>query len=492
MRLAAGLAGQGKVAEAANIYQSILQQVPQHKEARAALGALQHAARSAAAGNPLQADMQQLIQLYESGQTEKTSQYASELVAKHPNQPLPHNILGAIHATQGNHSKAAAHFQRALDIAPEYVEVMGNLANALTQMQQHNEAIDCYQRYIEHRPEDADALFQLGELQMLTNDFKGAADSFERSISHRPMDTFEHLLKIEPANIQANFQIGNVYREQGRHGQAAAWYKSTLKLSPNFARAHSELGRSLLAQGKREEAIASLARARELSPDKALIQHFYNAALGHTDGQAPAAYVSDVFDEYAETFEDSLVNQLEYQTPTRLHAIWDRFLPGNPGADLAVDLGCGTGLVAEAFGPCSEKWTGIDLSSGMLDKARAKGIYDSLIQGELAEVLDSLQQQFDLFICCDTLVYIGDISPVFQAVARRSTAGAYFLFSTEHLGSGNVNLLPSGRYAHSKEYVVRCAEEAGFGLLHYELSELRKEHGKWLTGGYYILQYQGH
>jgi tetratricopeptide (TPR) repeat protein len=309
MRLAAGLAGQGKVAEAANIYQSILQQVPQHKEARAALGALQHAARSAAAGNPLQADMQQLIQLYESGQTEKTSQYASELVAKHPNQPLPHNILGAIHATQGNHSKAAAHFQRALDIAPEYVEVMGNLANALTQMQQHNEAIDCYQRYIEHRPEDADALFQLGELQMLTNDFKGAADSFERSISHRPkhtpayirlgialrsakeylaaIDAFEHLLKIEPDNIEANFQIGNVYRDRGRDGQAITSYETTLKLSPDFADAHCELGRCLLEQGKQEEAIASLERALELSPDNPYTQHFYNVALGHSDGQAP-------------------------------------------------------------------------------------------------------------------------------------------------------------------------------------------------------------
>lgn len=395
-------------------------------------------------GSPFQVDMQQLIQICESGQSDKARQYALELTTKYPKQPLPHNILGSIHTALGRHAEAAENFKKALDIAPDYVEVLANLANALAQLQQFDEAIVNYRRYIEHHPKDVDA----------------------------------------------HYEIGKIYLTRGQYGEAEDWFRRSTEIDPSLSPLHSELGRCLLAQGKRDEAISSLGRALELDPDSAHIQHFYNAAVGRSDGQAPAAFVSNAFDSYAETFDSSLVDQLGYQAPTRLYTIWGEFQTGNPAASSAMDLGCGTGLVAEVFGPCSKKWTGIDLSAGMLEKARAKGIYEELIQGELTDVLNSLEEQFDLFICSDTLIYIGDISPVFNAVARRAAAGAYFLFSTEHLESGSIDLLPTGRYAHSKAYVVRSAKEAGFEVLHSQLSELRKEHGTWLTGGYYILQHQ--
>ena len=56
-----------------------------------------------------------------------------------------------------------------------------------------------------------------------------------------------------------------------------------------------------------------------------------------------------------------------------------------PGRDkLAIlDLGCGTGLAGLAFQPLAARLDGVDLSPAMIEKARARGIYDHLDVADL-------------------------------------------------------------------------------------------------------------
>ena len=56
---------------------------------------------------------------------------------------------------------------------------------------------------------------------------------------------------------------------------------------------------------------------------------------------------------------------------------------GAPESALDIlDAGCGTGLCAPLLKPYARVLAGIDLSGGMLVRARARGIYDELIEGE--------------------------------------------------------------------------------------------------------------
>ena len=60
-----------------------------------------------------------------------------------------------------------------------------------------------------------------------------------------------------------------------------------------------------------------------------------------------------------------------------------------PGDGTILDAGAGTGLIAEMIVPLGYKnIVGIDLSEGMLELARAKGIYKELRQMVLGETLD--------------------------------------------------------------------------------------------------------
>jgi hypothetical protein len=52
-----------------------------------------------------------------------------------------------------------------------------------------------------------------------------------------------------------------------------------------------------------------------------------------------------------------------------------------------LDAGCGTGLCGLWLAPYARRLTGVDLSSGMLARAKEKQVYDALTQAELTEYL---------------------------------------------------------------------------------------------------------
>jgi SAM-dependent methyltransferase len=67
---------------------------------------------------------------------------------------------------------------------------------------------------------------------------------------------------------------------------------------------------------------------------------------------------------------------------------------------LVLELGCGTGLCAALFRPAAARLVGVDVSARMLERARARGLYDELLLGDAVQV--SSQQQQRVWPCCRT------------------------------------------------------------------------------------------
>ena len=63
-----------------------------------------------------------------------------------------------------------------------------------------------------------------------------------------------------------------------------------------------------------------------------------------------------------------------------------------------------------------------------------------------------------------------------------------FIFSTEHTETGNFSLQKSGRYNHSKEYVIKVATSQKFKLKYFSKENLRKHKSEWIKGGVYVFQ----
>jgi predicted TPR repeat methyltransferase len=146
---------------------------------------------------------------------------------------------------------------------------------------------------------------------------------------------------------------------------------------------------------------------------------------------------------------------------------------------------CGTGLTGGVVKPYSTWLTGVDLSAKMLAKARARGIYDELIEQELEAFLQMTDARFDLIVCADVLVYVGELSAIVAGAARSLKNGGYFYFTLEKAdaipsGTG-YELGPRGRYSHHRSYVRRLLEP-NFELIQMDDMVIRLEGGQPVTG----------
>ena len=197
--------------------------------------------------------------------------------------------------------------------------------------------------------------------------------------------------------------------------------------------------------------------------------------------------VRDLFDDYADTFDDELVQGLRYNVPTLLRQQLSKVEARDAEHSTSVpfrrclDLGCGTGLSGLAFEDCCAYLEGVDISPKMIQKAtllqRSSGggpVYNAVkasdLQGHLRKCPD---HSFDLILSVDVVMYLYDLAPMMEQIKRvlSSKKGSILAFSTESLEKEvgeEVLERDSGRYAHARDYVLRLVlgdaaveEEAG-------------------------------
>ena len=202
----------------------------------------------------------------------------------------------------------------------------------------------------------------------------------------------------------------------------------------------------------------------------------------------PKEYIENLFNRYAQNFENSLVNELGYTAPSLFKKTLNNLNLINNNFNKAIDLGCGTGLVGAEFRNIVDVLIGIDLSEKMIRQAEEKNVYDELIINDLISGLKVLKTSFDLFISADVFVYLGDLCPLLDSVKKHANNKSLFIFSTEDMPGDGFFLQKTGRFAHSKNYILSTASNYGFQLEYFERHNLRKNKGEWVIGGVYILR----
>jgi tetratricopeptide (TPR) repeat protein len=182
-----------------------------------------------------------------------------------PDYAETHNNLGVALAGSGQVDSAMAHYQKALEIEPNSAEIHNNLGNALAGRGQLDLAIAHYQKALEIKPDYADAHYNLGNALA----GRGQVDS---AIAH-----YQKALEIKPDYAQAHNNLGNALTGRGQVDSAIAHYQKALEIKPGYAQAHYNFGRALSEKGRFDEATAHFQRAVQLKPDDA--QAHYNLAV---------------------------------------------------------------------------------------------------------------------------------------------------------------------------------------------------------------------
>lgn len=349
---------------------------------------------------------------------------------------------------KGQLARAELCYRKILTLAPDHFDALHLLGVIEGQNNNLDESLDMLQRAVTLRPDNATVLNNLGNAFGLLMRHEEALAAVERSLA------------IKPDNAKALRNRGTSLRALKRPLEALASFQQALVLKPDFADAMVSCAETLLELHRRKEAIAFFHEALEYGKDVNLIRYAL-AALGDTQAPsaAPQDYVADLFDGYAGHFDAHLIDVLKYHTPDLLVQSLLRAAPATP-ADI-IDLGCGTGLCGALLRPLARRLVGVDLSAGMLAKAREKGHYDELVQGEIAVYLSGQSQSYDIAIAADVFVYIGDLAEIFSRVRQALRPGGLFAFSVEASDGSDFVLRPSRRYAHSAAYIEHLAADQG-------------------------------
>jgi len=276
------------------------------------------------------------------------------------------------------------------------------------------------------------------------------------------------------------FDFARDLQLKGDLAAAADLLLQATELAPGFASAWFTLGEIRQRLGEREQAIAAFRKARDADPDDRHGAGLRLILLGAEQLSAmPPAYLRALFDQYAPKFEAALVEDLGYRGPALLFkaVLSVRAAVRKPAFfKRAIDLGCGTGLVASAFAAQVDHFIGIDLSPRMIERARATGLYAQLEVAEMVEGMrDKSDASADLILAADAMIYLSDLAPLLGEAKRVLVAGGLLAFTVEtHSGEG-VILGEGLRYAHSAGYVRTSIEACGLALPRCEHRSARYE-----------------
>jgi predicted TPR repeat methyltransferase len=421
--------------------------------------------------------------------------------------------LGAVLMSQGRLDEAESSLAEAISLDRDHTISNYNLGNVLKKQGKIEEAKDRYLRAIDSDRTHAGAHFNIGNICL-------EEESLDEALSY-----FRNTTSLDPGHIAAHLNMGNILKTQGKIDEALASYRNVLASDENNTAAYHNIGIILKAQGKIDDAIEAYNRAIEIEPENSSAQnnlgnllkdsgrideavqcfrlaveldydnvsarHMLAALTGMKTEAAPGQYVRELYDRYADNFESHLVKTLAYDIPSVLRNMLCDLLGENVRFANAVDLGCGTGLAGEKIRPLTDRLEGIDISPEIIKKAEKKNIYDTLMTGDIVEVLNESAEKYDLFVAADVFIYAGNLAPIFSSIKRRSKGTSYFAFSTEvNLGDDYV-LRPTGRYAHSFSYIQTLAKRHDFKIVKHRPEVIRKEKGEEISGDVYILECSG-
>ncbi len=451
-------------------------------------------------------------------------------VAIDPNYAVAYTGLGNCLYQQNDLSAAENALKKAIELNPQFIEAQYNYALVLTKKECWPEAIALLEPIVAKHANFSAALGQLGELYLQTNQPLRALTVLDRRAELEPenpqalhslaqalaltdhleesIQYYENTLMRDPHHLEANQNLANAYVKLGDTNKALNYYFRQLSIQP-LPESYFNIGVLMMYQERNKEAIEYFDQAAILDPTNTAVllnlgsiylkqQHYGKAletyqrvltqepqndeiqyivdALNNdaTPARAPNDYLRNLFNHYADHYDQHLTQYLHYTVPQQLTQLLMNELGYTPKEWRIVDLGCGTGLSGQAFKPFARELIGIDISEQMIEVARKKTCYDTLIVGDIEQELPHYQN-VDLIVAADVFSYIGDLSAVYKACHAALIPQGIVLFSVERATTGNFSLQKNMRYAHSKAYIESLAKEYHFDVLRCDNTILRKQ-----------------
>jgi SAM-dependent methyltransferase len=140
----------------------------------------------------------------------------------------------------------------------------------------------------------------------------------------------------------------------------------------------------------------------------------------------PTLPVREGYSAWAATYEEVVQDEMDLRLLERIQDVdW-------AGVERALDLACGTGRAgAWLRGRGVRRIDGVDFTPGMLEQARRKGVYDRLVEADVANT--GLEAgAYDLILQSLADEHLADLGGLYREAARLAAPGAAFVLVGYH------------------------------------------------------------
>jgi len=231
----------GRLPEAENIYQQILQTNPDQPDALQLLGLIAH----------------------QVGKNDTAVDLITRALAIKPDLAEAHSNLGLVLQDLGKSEDAIASYCKALNLKSDYAVAHNNLGIVLQGLGKLDEAVASYHRALAVKSDYAEAHTNLSIALRKLGHLDEAVTSCRKALG------------IKPDLAEAHNNLGSVLREVGHLDEAVTSYGKALALKPDYAEAHNNLGHLLGQLDRPTEAFTCHRRAISLNPENDLFwAHF--------------------------------------------------------------------------------------------------------------------------------------------------------------------------------------------------------------------------
>ena len=185
---AKSLLKKGELDAAAGLFAAVLDEYPQNRQAAKGLASIERKRSPVTAGDMqlLQHELQNLVSLFNADKLPQALEVGQRLVSEYPDQPLIHNVLGAVCARLRDYESAIAHYTNAVQLKPDYAEAYNNLGAAFNDIGRHEDAIASYRSAIKFEPKFFEAYNNLGNALTDSDRVDEAISSYSAAIKIKP------------------------------------------------------------------------------------------------------------------------------------------------------------------------------------------------------------------------------------------------------------------------------------------------------------------
>ena len=211
----------------------------------------------------MQNDLSKALNLFQNGRLEEAKNICLEVLKKNNYNSQALNLNAFILYYQKNFEEAIEHWQKAININPNYIEAYNGCGNAYKNLKQLDKAVESFTKAILIEPRYLEAYMNLANVLIKLEKFEEAIENFDKVLEIKndspeafqgkafslmklkkyddAILNFNQSIKVNPNDANAFYNLGATYENLEKWQQATNCFSKAMQLDPKHSKAFKGL-----------------------------------------------------------------------------------------------------------------------------------------------------------------------------------------------------------------------------------------------------------